>query len=162
MINQNTYNIVANNPALGEASEKFIRKPLRSGIKEIEVKTDREEISAIDKSDADSFQKIDFRTQLHEYVSETYLKIIKPVLDGNSKWTFDMGSGPFQAEIEDVEFLVKVRDGVYKFGNGDYLRVLMKSTQRQNGKKFSAENVIQQVLEKTTLENDQLEFLPNI
>lgn len=161
VINQNTYNYVVNNPSIGDACDKFIRKPLKAGVNNIEVKANDKDISAINKSQAESFQKIDFKNQIHEYVSESWLKIIKPVLDGNSRWTFDLGNGPFSADIEDDDFLSKVREGIHKFGNGDYLKVLMRCTQKQNGRKLIAENVIERVLEKKTLENDQFLLLPN-
>lgn len=159
-INQNIYNNFVNSPAVGDGCDKFIRKPLKSGLENVSIISEGEEVSSIGKAQADSFQRIDFREHLHEYESTVWLRIIKPVLDGSAKWTFDNGNGaPIAAEIEDTEFLLDVKNGVHRFGNGDYLQVEMRSIQKRKGKNLASENIIEKVIKIERGVGDQLVLL---
>ncbi|WP_435641433.1 hypothetical protein [Micavibrio aeruginosavorus] len=156
-INQNTYNLVMASPNMGEACNKFIRQPLKAGLEQVSIASGENKISSIEKAEADSFQKLDLKDHLHEYDSTVWLRIVRPVLDGSSKWTFDNGSGaPLPADIKDAAFLTDVKNGVHRFGNGDYLYVEMKSVQRRVGRKLSSENSIQKVIKIEQGAGDQL------
>lgn len=145
------YNIQTENLILNmggaKNAESFARMPLINEASELAIEADDYEPIFISQRDSKEILPIDGKEEVLENTNETHLSIIKPVLEGKSKWTFSNGVQTFSAPILDKEFLSRVASGTEAFARGDLLLVELTTTQTIKKGKLHAEFEVVRVLE---------------
>lgn len=125
------------------ASEPKIRKcingviqPLKSpGMTKIEIKRRNRTLQTVKKEEAPYLsveppeEEVFLEKEgVHEVTRTAYLEIVKLSFKEDNKWSFSDGSGGLlTAGIEDQGFQEKVTRHQYSFGNGDQLKVSLRT-----------------------------------
>lgn len=144
IVNGNVYNIF-NNFDLGRSVEK-IAQPLRNEADELEIQVGGKTAANANKNDVASFRSVRQLDGTLENVSEVFLKVRSPVLEGSGVWRFGFGRGTITAPIADRRFLAQVQSGKEAFRAGDVLRVKLRSTQQQIGSTIKVQYVVEEVI----------------
>lgn len=141
------YNIIAN-PNAGKSVERFIKRPLESGLDEMVLKSkSSEEPVVVSSEDAKSF--VAFESPEDSVINEVKmnLNIEAPAFKEGNKWKLNDGGTSFYAEMADEAFLQRVNENRERFGKGDTLIVRMKFEQVGAGATLRIEKTIVEVLE---------------
>lgn len=138
--------------SIREAADLVIRPLRTNGFESLEVKKDLESLESISKEDAMEITELRSETQIIpgelSSTREVLLRVLKPSFEENLKWRFSDGTSRFGASITDQEFQNRIKDRQEGFFNGDILRVVLTSTQRNTADGgFKTENIIERVIE---------------
>lgn len=145
--NNPTINLVLRDPQLSKAAAGFVNRPLRKSANTLALLNGNAVIDRIDEEQSRSFVPLNLSDVLTTNTAETYLTISTAVLEGSNSWKFSDGRSSITAKIEDEEFLSKVQNGIERFGKGDGLRVMLRSTQLRERGNLKATYAIEEVLE---------------
>lgn len=132
---------------IGKNAEKFIRSPLRFDATHLDIAVNDHVAGSADKDNFDYFRRIKSEEALIENRQELYLTIASVVLEGDGMWKFSDGRLRLSATIEDNLFLESVKSGRERFGRGDTLKVVLRSTQTRVQGALKSKYVIEKVLE---------------
>jgi hypothetical protein len=145
VVNNPTYNLIFNGDAASSA-ERFARKPLQKQADNLDISVNGKLAASAHKDSADSFKPVGDGEKLAEFFADQYLTIQTVVLEGDGNWRFTDGRNKFRAEIEDKEFLQRIKDGRERFGRGDILRVRLRSRQEKVRGQLKTVHVVEKVL----------------
>ena len=159
---------LANDPAIRKYVDGAIRQLKNPGMTKMEVKQSNRTIQTVEKGEV-PYLSVDHEDETqalqtegrHEAVRVAYLEIIKLSFKPGNKWSFSDGSGGLlSVSIEDQEFQDKVDRHEYSFGNGDQLKVSLKTvTTRLPSGKYQAAHAIVKVLE--VIQSPQTDMFKN-
>jgi hypothetical protein len=149
-VNNITYNLYGDRAI--KAGLERLTNPLRqAAIERIAVKQDGKEQTAIEKSEASSFETGPFELQAAEEPLEgqrdAVLVVSKLAFTEKSTWTFLERGATVVAKIEDKEFWENVHHHKVTFGEGDRLRVRLFWTTVRKRHVLAAKNTIIRVYE---------------
>ena len=123
---------------IGMAAESFVRRPLRNSAERVEITAAENLIAQIQRDESEDFRPLAEDDELTENKARILLKIETAVFEGRRKWRFSDGSSSFSAEVEDEEFLSRVRSDEERFGKGDTLLVDLRTTQNRQMEDYAA------------------------
>ncbi|MEQ9348510.1 MAG: hypothetical protein RIG26_18915 [Thalassospira sp.] len=147
VFNNPTINLVVRDPQLSKAASGFVNRPLRTSAHSLALMNGNAVIDRINEEQSRSFVPLNLSNTLTTNTAETYLTISTAVLEGSNSWKFSDGRSSITAKIEDDEFLNKVQNGLERFGKGDGLRVMLRSTQLRERGNLKATYAIEKVLD---------------
>lgn len=147
VFNNPTINLVVKDPKLSKAASGFVNHPLRKSARSLALLSENAIIDRISEEQSKAFVPLNLSDTLTSNTAETYLTISTAVLEGANSWKFSDGRSSITAKIEDEEFLNKVQNGLERFGKGDGLRVMLRSTQLRERGNLKAIYAIEKVLD---------------
>ena len=141
------YNIISR-PDAGKSVERFVKRPLESGLDKMVLKSkSSEEPIVVDSQDAKSFIPLESPEEPVVNEVKMSLNIEAPAFKEGNKWKFNDGDNSFYAEMADEAFLQGVDENRERFGKGDTLVVRMRFEQVGSGASLRTEKTIIEVLE---------------
>lgn len=119
----------------------------QEGADSIRIYTDDNDPTAeiIDKSDREYFRHEE-GIVLTDNEAEVILEIVGPMMNGSSKgWKFSEGCEgiEFNANVEDEDFLTKVKSREVKFENGTAIRAVVRTVQRKNIRTITDRTIVE-------------------
>lgn len=140
---------VAGNAYLQEQIEKVL-KPLKKPGRNLAIKQDDEELltTASENYAAITARPMKDSEPVNVNVIDATLRVRQPHLDGDDSWKFAWGRNRITAQVQDKDFMEKVRTGEEEFRAGDVLRVRMRIEEQQKGKNVTKRHYIEEVLTK--------------
>ena len=130
-INQNITNVILD-PETGTALSGFVAKPLQAGAGSVILThEERGEIARVESSEAEYYRPIGDVPELLENEVRMVLKIVTINFGEGKKWRFSTGATTFWADIEDEEYVERIRTGQARFGKGDTLVARVRIVQRR-------------------------------
>lgn len=129
----------------------------KEGAEFIRIYTDDNDRSAevISKKDREFFRREE-GIVLTDNEAEVILDIISPMMNGSGKgWRFSEGEDgiEFTANVEDDDFLGKVKSRDIKFENGMAVRAIVRTVQRRNIRTVTDRTIVE-VIEVLTPDNE--------
>jgi hypothetical protein len=146
VFNHSAVHLVINND-LGATAERFSRPVSQGQAASLQVEVNSEKVATVTSGEVGSMVSVTAPQDLLENETELWVTTAKVVLQGEAKWTFTDGRRPFNAQVADPAFLAGVISGRERFGNGDRLRVRMRTKQVQKGTRLHTQYEITKVLE---------------
>lgn len=149
----NIYNLAGTRTQLSRLTQTLDKE----GAEFIRIYTDDNDRSAevISKKDREFFRREE-GIVLTDNEAEVILDIISPMMNGSGKgWRFSEGEDgiEFTANVEDDEFLEKVKSRDIKFENGTAVRAIVRTVQRRNIRTVTDRTIVE-VIEVLTPGNE--------
>lgn len=134
--------VAVDSAVLGMYEEEAVRKSLgtlarpvsRVGVDSLSIRKDNKEINVVRKEHLPSPAGFDVPTSIAggadvlEDTREAVLRVSRANFE-NGKWGFSDGAAKFSADIQDEDFKERLDSREIGFYKGDYLRVLLRTTQ---------------------------------
>jgi hypothetical protein len=135
-----------------QALEKAVYVPLRKeGYDSVGFSHDKKNFHTITKDESVHFVSPPLEARvIAEPEYEVTLQILSAAFQESNKWRFTDGSNSFFAEIQDIEFLERVRDNVEAFSKDDRLHVRLKHRQLEDMKGITSEFIVVKVIKHTS------------
>src|SRR5262249_48029538 len=121
--------------------------PVRKGARELELVRNREIIAAYSPNDVAQFRPIKPTEEPIVSEIEALVKVVAPVLEGESMWRFKYCSMALRGEVVDDEYLQRVRSREESFRSGDLLRVRLRTVQERVNGRITTRHFIVRVLD---------------
>lgn len=130
-VNIHVHNHATLDPRCGDSVKKFILDPLNSRESgNIELIDQNDDTIHVNHKDAYCFNTPkdlkDSDDESEDTIETLRIDSVR-FIDGN-KWQFSKENVAFSAKISDEDFLNDVRSGKYRFGSGDELKVVLRTT----------------------------------
>lgn len=148
--NKNTIRL-AEDIAVREQAKNLVSVLHREGIESISATHGENQELRIERSDIRSFEIPETEEEEEEELLDEErrmnLQIISLTFKEDNKWRFTDGAEPFNASIEDVEFLNKIATNQVSFAKNDYLVCDVREHQVRTSKGLKKERIIIRVVE---------------
>ena len=131
----------------GKSAAVFVAEALlKSGVNNVQITSDGEQVAKITGNEAGFFKPISDEEAVAEQVLSMGLTILEPSFkDGTSnKWTMYDGEASLQFAMEDLDFIARVDSGE-PFRKGDVLLCDVRFTQTRSGQKLKIQRAIVKV-----------------
>lgn len=124
---------LAREPKVRKYVGSVVQPLKKEGMKKLEVKRNTKTLQVVRQDEVPYLALEDMDVEIegtvHEVTRTAYLEIVKLSFREDNKWSFSDGNdGLLQASIEDHGFLEKVKRHEITFGNGDQLKVKLRTT----------------------------------
>ena len=148
--NKNTIRL-AEDIAVREQAKNLVSVLQREGIESISATHGENPELRLDRRDIRSFEIPETEEEEEEELLDEErrmnLQIISLTFKEDNKWRFTDGAEPFNASIEDVEFLNKIATNQVSFAKNDYLVCDVREHQVRTSKGLKKERIITRVVE---------------
>ena len=147
--NKNTIRL-AEDIAVREQAKNLVSVLQREGIESISATHGENAELRLERSDIRSFEIPETEEEEEELQDEERrmnLQIISLTFKEDNKWRFTDGAEPFNASIEDADFLNKIATNQVSFAKNDYLVCDVREHQVRTSKGLKKERIIIRVVE---------------
>lgn len=147
--NKNTIRL-AEDIAVREQAKNLVSVLERDGIESISARQTNKPELRIERNDIPSFEIIEPEEVVEEIQDEERqmtLQIISLTFKEENKWRFTDGAEPFNAAIQDIDFLNKISINEISFAKNDYLICKVREHQVRTSKGLKKERIITKVLD---------------
>ena len=115
------------NSEVRQGFDDLVKPLIQDGIESLEIGTNHSEKQIITAQEAPYFRKsLTPQKRFAPVERNAFLEVLSPTFKEGNKWEFQQGNQTYHAEIQDQEFLAKVRRREIRFGQGDTIRVRMR------------------------------------